>query len=304
VRFENYWGEGPNLERVVMVNFSDDNARVNALSSGQVDAIDSVPYPQIPVIEGNGSLKVLAAKPGEWRPLTMRVTSPPFDDNRVRQAFRLLADRDKMIEQALAGRGRVANDLYAPQDAAYASDIPQREYDPEQAKSLLKQAGHDNLTVELITSPVKGGLVEACEVFAQSAKAGGVTVNVKRVDSGTLYGDQYLKWAFAVDYWPTKSYLLTASNTDGPNAELNETNFDDPEFNKLYKQAYAELDEDARKDIIHRMQEIQHERGGYIIWAFPNQYDAYSAKTTGFTAGLSGEPFGNWDLKKVGFVSA
>ena len=55
--------------------------------------------------------------------------------------MRLIVDRQQMIDQTLSGYGSLGNDLYAPFDAAYASDLPQREQDIDQAKSLLAAAG-------------------------------------------------------------------------------------------------------------------------------------------------------------------
>ena len=95
---------------------------------------------------------------------------------RVRQAFRLIVDREQMVEQVLSGQGSIANDLYARYDPAYASDLPQRTQDLEQAKSLLKQAGREGLSVELVTAPVFQGIVEAAQVFAEQAKGAGVNV--------------------------------------------------------------------------------------------------------------------------------
>ena len=72
----------------------------------------------------------------------MAVDQEPFTDVRIRQAMRLIVDRDAMVEQVLAGYGRVANDLYAPLDAAYIGDeLPQRAQDLDAAKALLAEAG-------------------------------------------------------------------------------------------------------------------------------------------------------------------
>ncbi len=71
--------------------------------------------------------------------------------------MRLIVDRPQMVLQVLSGQGRVANDMYSPLDAGYNHSLPQRHQDIEQAKSLLKQAGHEGLTVQLVTSPVFNG---------------------------------------------------------------------------------------------------------------------------------------------------
>ncbi|MGI8310191.1 ABC transporter substrate-binding protein [Saccharopolyspora hattusasensis] len=54
-------------------------------------------------------------------PFTMRVDRPPFDDVRVRQAFRLVVDREQMIKQVLGGHGTASNDIYSPADPVYNS---------------------------------------------------------------------------------------------------------------------------------------------------------------------------------------
>ena len=83
-----------------------------------------------------------ASSPGtSWYPIVMKKKSPPFDDPRVRQAFRLMLDRQQVVDNVFEGKGKVGNDMFSPFDAAYAKDLPQRDQDLEQAKSLLKQAG-------------------------------------------------------------------------------------------------------------------------------------------------------------------
>ncbi len=154
VKNENYWIDGqPYFNEVRIINFPSDAAKVNALLSGQVEAMADVPFAQVPVVKGRGK-KILVSPTGAWTPLCMRVDVAPFNDVRVRRAFRLLINRPQVVQQGLSGYGFVGNDIYSPFDPAYAGDeFPQRKYDPEQAKSLLKQAGHDSLDVELVTSP-------------------------------------------------------------------------------------------------------------------------------------------------------
>jgi peptide/nickel transport system substrate-binding protein len=301
-KFADYWEKGkPYVDKLTIIDFPDDTARVNALLGGQVDAIDNLPAAQVASVKANPNLRVLESKTGAWQPFTMRVDAAPFSDARVRQAFRLLVDRKQMVDQVLSGHGRVANDLYAPYDPAYADDLPQRNQDLEQAKSLLKQAGRENLSVELVTAPVFQGIVEAAQVFAQQAKGAGVTVKLRKVDSGTFYGDNYLKWAFAQDFWATRMYLAQVAQGDLPNSPFNETHWKPPEFIDLIQQARAQLDEGKRSEILHAAQKMQYDEGGYIIQYFSNILDAYSAKLGGFVEAKSGFPLGNYWFKNIGF---
>jgi peptide/nickel transport system substrate-binding protein len=303
VKNENYWQTGkPLLDQLVIIDFPDDTARVNALLSGQVDAISNLPASQIASVRGNPNMRVLISQTGAWQPFTMRIDASPFDDNRVRQAFRLIVDRPQMVEQVLSGQGRVANDLYAPYDPAYAKTLPQRKQDLEQAKALLKQAGRENLNVELVTAPVFAGVVEAAQVFAEQAKGAGVTVKVRKVDTGTFYGDNYLKWPFAQDYWATRLYLTQVAQGDLPDSPFNETHWGKGKFEQLIQQGRAELDEAKRNEILGEAQKMQYDEGGYIIPYFSNLIDGYSAKVGGFAPAKSGFNLGqNW-FKNVGFV--
>ena len=301
----NYWENGkPYVNELTIIDFPDDTARVNALLGGQVDAIDNLPAAQVNSVKSNPNLRVLISQTGAWQPFTMRVDAPPFNDNRVREAFRLIVDRKQMVEQVLSGQGRIANDLYAPYDPAYASELPQRTQDLEKAKSLLKQAGHEGLSVELVTAPVFQGIVEAAQVFAQQAKGAGVNVKVRKVDSGTFYGDNYLSWVFAQDFWATRVYLTQVAQGSLPNSPFNETHWKDPQFIKLIQQGRAEIDEAKRNDILKEAQKLEYDKGGYIIQYFSNIIDGYSAKLGGFVEAKSGFPFGNYWFKNIGFVAS
>lgn len=304
VKNPNYWQSGrPYVDQLVIIDFPDSTARVNALLGGQVDAIDNLPAGQIAQVQGNSALKVLISPTGEWQPFTMRVDSPPFNDVRVRQAFRLIVDRKQMIEQVLSGQGRVANDMYSPYDPAYPSSFPQRNQDLEQAKSLLKSAGHAGLTVELVTADVFQGVVAAAQVFAQQASGAGVKVNVRKVDSGTFYGSNYLKWPFAQDFWATREYLPQIAQGSLPSSPFNETHWADPTFITLVGQARAEVDQTKRNAILQEAYKLEYDTGGYIIPYFSNQIDAYSAKLSGFVPPRSGFPLGNYWFKNVGFTA-
>jgi peptide/nickel transport system substrate-binding protein len=302
VRNPNYWVHGePLVDELVIIDFTDATAKVNALLGGQVEAINNVPFSQLASIQGNPKLRAVISETGSWQPITMRVDAPPFDDNRVRQAFRLIVDRKQMVEQVLSGQGRIANDLYAPFDPCYAKDLPQREQDLEQAKSLLSQAGKSGLRVELVTGDIFRGVIEAAQVFAEQAKGAGVQVKVRKVDTGTFYGDNYLKWPFAQDFWSTRTYLTQVAQGSLPSSPFNETHWSNPEFVKLIRQARGELDDNKRCELLHAAQKLEYDEGGHIIAYFSNAVDAHSAAVGGIVPARSGFTLGNYGLKKVGF---
>jgi peptide/nickel transport system substrate-binding protein len=291
VRNRNYWRTGqPYFDEVAIIDFPDANARVNALLGGQVHAITDVPPAQFAVVQRHSGTKMLESPGAPWAPLCMRVDAAPFTDVRVRQAMRLIANRPQLVAQALAGHGRIGNDLYAPFDPAYNHALPQRRQDIDQAKSLLKAAGRSKLTVDLQTTSDAIGMTEGAQVFAVQAKAAGVTVNVKNLDNGTFLGN-YLKWAFSTDFWGTRNYLSQVSAGSLRTSPYNETHWPDKaheRFSGLYKQALGTVNKAKRTAIIHEMQAMEYRYGGYIIWGFNNLLDGYSTKVKGLRTGDKG----------------
>jgi peptide/nickel transport system substrate-binding protein len=292
VRNPNYWRSGqPYFDKVIIIDFPDDTARVNALLGGQVDAITDVPPAQVAVVNNHSGTHVLESPSAAWTPICMRVDAAPFDDVRVRQAMRLIANRPQMVQQALSGHGHIGNDLYAPFDEAFASDLPQRVQDIAKAKSLLKAAGHDGLTVDLQSTNGALGMNEGAQVFAQQAKAAGVTINVKILDSGAFYGDQYLKWPMSTDFWGSRNYLSQVAAGSLPTSPYNETHWPDSKDNSflsLYNQALKTVDRAKQKTILHEMQKMEYDNGGYILWGFSTLLDGYGTKVKGLKTGDKG----------------
>ena len=283
-RNPNYWRSGePYFDTVTITDFSDSTAQVNALLGGQIDAMTDLPASQVKVLQGRG-MAALVSKTGGWLPLCMAIDMPPFDDVRVRQAMRLIVDRQGMISQVGSGYGRVGNDLYAPFDPGYNKALPQRNQDIAQAKSLLKAAGHANLSVDLHTTNGAAGMVETATVFANQAQAAGVKINV--INDPNYYGNQYLKLAFSIDFWGTRGYLNQVQQGSLPNSPYNETHWPPKSgtgsnFGSLYNQALAATNSTKRIELEHEMQQLEYNIGGYIIPFFGGLIDGYSAKVKG-----------------------
>ena len=285
VKNPNYWDTGkPYFDEVHIIDFADGDALINALLADQIDIAADVSSASVDTITGTTGYKVLNSAGGGWLTISMAVDQDPFTDVRVRQAMRLIVDRDAMVEQVLAGYGRVANDLYAPLDAAYAKDLPQRKQDLDAAKQLLADAGKTGMTIDLFAPNDTAGLPEMIQLFAEQAKGAGITVNAQVIDGGTYWGDQYLKRTFAVDYWGTRNFLLqVAAGSLKDTAPYPDDHWPpaDSTFEADYKAALNETDDTKRKVITDKMQKELYDNGGLIIPFFQNLLDAYNGRVTG-----------------------
>jgi peptide/nickel transport system substrate-binding protein len=301
VKNENYWRTGqPYLDELSIINMNDDAARVNALLSGEIDAIMGLPARQVPTVENNPELRVqIAEKTGVHQPLTMRMDKAPFDDVRVRQAFRLMVDREQMVQQAYGGQASVGNDMPGLPDPMYASSLPQREQDIEQAKSLLKAAGHEGLTIEMVTAPMYRGVLESGQVFVEQAKAAGVNIKTKQLDT-TGFFDGYGGWTFSQTFYGGRSVLGQIGFQYMPDSIWNETGWKNDRFTKLIAETRATLDDAKRKEILFEAQKILHEEGTLVIHSFVHAVDGYKAQWTGFNPSWTGGPLGDFRFREVG----
>jgi peptide/nickel transport system substrate-binding protein len=298
-RYDGYWQTGrPYLDGVVITDYNDQTTQVSALEAGEVDVANLLSADVISELESRGQ-KVLISKGGGWNPFTMRVDSAPFNDVRVRQAMRLIVNRPQMLELVFGGYGTAGNDVFGIWAAEYDHGLPQRHQDIGQAKSLLKAAGHEGMTVEIVTADIAQGVVLSAEVFAQQAAAAGVTVKVNQVTVSDFYGPSYLKWGFAQDFWFYNFYLPQASLAELPSAPFNETHFDNPAYNKLYAEAIATVDQAKRSELAHEMQTIEYNEGGYIIPFFPGVIDGYAPHVQGLIPSKGGLSLNGYNFTSV-----
>ncbi|EQA98682.1 hypothetical protein L288_20250 [Sphingobium quisquiliarum P25] len=292
-RFENYFKAGkPYAGELEIIEFKDPTTRIAALLAGQIDMANAL-LPEQAGLLGQ-SARLLVSKTNTWQSFDMNMRHPLFQDPRVRQAFRLIADREDLVRRALQGQGRIGNDLYSPQDPSFDHGIRQRVTDIDQARSLLRQAGQFNPSVELVASPA--GATSAL-VFAEQAKKAGVDIRVKKVDLATFNSPEWKDWAISTGGTLGLSWLPTGLHIDAPTAVANHTFFKDARFDRLFTAALAEPDLSKRTELVHAAQRIQHESGGLLIWGFTNILDGISPRVGGIEAEESHFP--TWRFDKL-----
>jgi peptide/nickel transport system substrate-binding protein len=300
-RNDNYFHAGkPYLDKLTIIDFSDSSSMQNALTTGAIDAAGGIEGPQIAALAGNPSVKTVVSKTGAITPFTMRVDTAPFNDVKVRQALRLLVDRQQLIESALNGFATVGADVFSPYDPNYPGFT--RQADIPQAKSLLKSAGKSDLQVTLTTSPVATGTVAMATVLAEQAKAAGVTIKVDNVSPSVFFGKQYLQWPFSQDFWNYSPYLAQCAQSMQPHSPFNETHTNNPTLNSLYKSANKTADPEQQKQYVQEMMKFDYDNGGYIIPAFISALDAYSTKLAGYTQARVGQPLDDFNFEDFYFA--
>ena len=291
-------------ELVIDSSFTADPARLNSLLAGNIDIAPSVP-PALARAQESSDKVVLGNQPGSgFLAVTMRVDQEPFKDVRVRQAMKLIPDRQAILSSALDDFGVIGNDSPGNTLQYWASDI-EPVHDPEKAKSLLQAAGQDSLSLKLYTAGVIAGMNETATLFADQASAAGVDVSVGKDDPATYYsagspGGTWPNKTFSINNWiigqgSLPLFYLSALQKDAP---YNETHWDSPQGDKLLSEALAEGDENAAKDKWRAVQELQVNEGGYILTSFLNWVDGYAPSIRGVQTTGAG-PCNYWDFKSA-----
>lgn len=158
-KFDAYYKQGkPHLDDVHYVFYADENTRVNALKSGDVDIIDYVPWKDADSIEADSSLK-LASTTGPFMMLQFNTKFEPFSKPEVRQAISYAIDRAAVINTAFNGRGTPLYGIAIPEGyMGYSADKANYfSHDVEKAKALLAAAGYpDGFEARLLSTSQYG----------------------------------------------------------------------------------------------------------------------------------------------------
>lgn len=279
----NYWrGDGPYFDELYIdSSFTDDNARTNALLSGQIDVAPNLPYAQAK--QPGSNINLLSTPGTNFMPFNMRIDEAPFNDVRVRQAMRLLCDRQQMVDNVYQGLGSVGNDIPGQFCEFFASDLT-RERDVDQAMALLKAAGQENLRATLQTSTAVPGFTEAAALLQSQAKDASVNLSVKREDAARYFepSELYTQMTFSQDsLYPAPSLHFNWRVSLLSNSSANATHWNGPNTAALFDQANATLDTAKAAELWRELQIEQFDEGGMLVWGTSDFVDGYATDLAG-----------------------
>jgi peptide/nickel transport system substrate-binding protein len=280
------------FDSVEAIAINDSNARQTAMMTGQVDAINRVDTKAEALYTANPLVEIFEVTGNQHYTLPMLTNVAPFDTLEVRQALKHAINRQEMVDKILLGHGAVGNDHpIGPANQYYAADLPQNDYDPEKAKSLLKKAGMDGLKVDLSAANAAfPGAIDAAQLFQASAKAAGIEINVVQEPDDGYWSNVWLKKPWCACYWSgraTEDWMFSTNYELG--VPWNDTHWENARFQELLLSARAELDSAKRKDQYTEMQMLCSSEGGTVVPMYANYVDAHSTKLA--NSGQTGNNF-------------
>jgi peptide/nickel transport system substrate-binding protein len=284
-RNANYWREGlPKSACIELRSVSEPTTRAITVLSGEADVVTVIDPSTVTTLKDNPNVTLTKAAGGSALTMSMFMDVPPFDDIRVRQAMKLVVDRQAMVDSALLGFGIPGNDnpILPSSPDAYRSDIIQR--DVAKAKQLLAEAGYpDGISVDLHTTELYPGAMQMVQAYQEMAAEAGIKVNLLVGPAGEYWDVIWLKKPFAISTWgmrPTPIALAVAYRKD---AAWNETHFFREDYDALLDKAAQTLDADARRKLYQEAQRMIAEEGGVIIPIFSSTIAATRKGCSGYT---------------------
>ena len=141
-----YWQSPPKVGRITFRFFPDDNTRLLALLSGQIDLAVELPRSTVRLLRQRRDLQVVTAKPGAVMMMTANVRGKePYTllrDVRLRRAVAMAIDRTTLIRRVMEGLAIAVNTVNPPEILGpYAPLVKGIPYDPEGAVRQLEEAG-------------------------------------------------------------------------------------------------------------------------------------------------------------------
>ena len=179
-----YWGTKPALQGVTFRYFSAPRALADALKADDIDIIDNVAPELFAEFEGDpGKYETVnAATPGEVI-LAMNNSKAPLDNVKVRQAITYAIDKDAVNEIAEQGTATIIGSHSSPIDPWYKDLSSTYAFDPNEAESLLKEAGVSDLKLTLDVIPTPYAQAVAPVIKDQLSRVGiDVTLNNVQFD--------------------------------------------------------------------------------------------------------------------------
>ncbi len=290
-RNPNYWrkdAEGnqlPYLDGIDYLFLPEPSSQVEALRGGQVDYLIYVPTEYIGSLEANPDIEVYQKPSNFHYAIRMRSDQPPFDNVKVRQAFRAAVDRSEILQGSFEGLGVTGRDTpIGPGYGDYYLKVPEPKRDIEKAKRLLSEAGYPGGLEVTLTTQQSSAIPAIATIMKEQMAPAGITLNIQLVPPDVYYGadNLWLEADFAMTDWGSRavpqSYLDLAYTCD---AAWNESHFCDPEVDKLAAQAAVEQDTDKRAELYAEIQRIFMDRGPLIVPYFTNNLFAATKNLKG-----------------------
>jgi peptide/nickel transport system substrate-binding protein len=323
-----YWGTPANVDGVIFQTISNADARVTALTTGEVDAITEFPATAISALQNAENVNVHIADigaGGSLRDVFFNITTeencpedggvcdghPALKDVEVRRALSHAMDKQQIIDVATLGTGSPGLSLVPPGlGDFYGSEIQDYAFDIATANQLLDDAGYEDSDGDGIRECLADQDCETltfrfnypddidtapreAELLEGMWAEIGVDLEIQGMDADTLTSICCPTFEFDIILWgwgtdPDPAFLLGVALCSEIDSGFSETGYCNPDYDALYDAQAVETDPATRVAQIIEMQQILIDDLPYIIPYYQQSIQAWRTDT--FTGWLANDP--------------
>ena len=257
-RFDDYWGEKPDLTKVTYKIIENADSILLSLQSGAVDVFAHLTTNQIQQL-GDG-FHVEEGTMNLVQALYLNNAEKPFDDVRVRQALCYAIDRQQILDLAFDGYGTLLGSSMYPAFSKYFDDelTNYYTYNTEKAKELLTEAGYPNGFDMTITVPSNyQSHMDTAQVIVEQLKAVGINAAIQPVTWESWVQDTYSNRQFQSTVVGVDASNMTARamlERFVSTASRDFINYNNADYDALFAQAQACYD-DGEQTALYRAME-------------------------------------------------
>lgn len=309
VRNDDYYGTPAGPDQIIFVQYGNEDVMAQALKSGEIDIVTELSPTVWEGLQNTDNIKTVSLDSYSFHEIGINSNesdtskgNPMLRDVTVRQALNYIANREQMVEIALAGHGNPGDTIIPVGMGDWHYSIPddkKMDNDLEKAKALLDGAGYVDANGDGIREkdgqPMSFRLyaiesttvdVRAAQIFRDAAKEAGVELTLTTMDENTM-GDAIFDtsssdfdlfvWGWDTNFMDPGDLLsIPVGAQIGNNNDVYYTNSD---YDALYDQQAGEMDSAARLELVHQLQQKFYEDGSYIVLWFQDKLQAYRTDT-------------------------
>src|ERR671930_342632 len=261
--YEGYWRKMPHVKRIVFRTVPDPATRLAVLKKGEVDVAYDLEGdvgdelkrdPKLRVAFSGGiGIAALDFLDSLWDPKS------PWHDQRVRLAASYAIDRQAISEAETLGASIPTGNL-VPREFEFALPIEPDPYDPVKAKQLLAEAGYPNGFDGGDLAPGPPFFARG-EMVANYLAAVGIKTRLNTMERAAFQAAQNAKQLRGLAILGSGRYGNAATRIEESVVSTGTLAWGGyPDIDELFKQQDVETDHSKREAILHKIQQLMHER--------------------------------------------
>lgn len=294
-----YWGGEVKMDQVVVKEIIDGDTLTMAMQSGELDAVQGLPYASLELFSDPASYKISTAETSRAFFAQFNFDNPALQDMNVRKAISMGIDKEGFTDGLLNGNGTVAKGPYPSNFTFGDNEITALPYDPDQARQLLKESGWEDtdqdgyvekdgetLTLTWLTYPGRQELPLLAEAAQSDLKEIGIAVEVNNTANQQDFlekGDWDI-YASAFVTAPTgdPEYFFTTHCLK--DSAKNAGGYYNEALEGLETQLHNEFDTEKRSELAVQMQQTILDDCGYFFASHLKMSFVMKNNVTGFEA--------------------